>query len=347
MKRLLILLMLASTPPIACSIGPPPDREATVQAEVAATQVALPTDTPVPTPTDTPAPTATSQPTDTPPPTDTPAPTATPSPEPTATPTNTPAPTETPTSTLAPTPAPQPTATPQPAPPPPPAGEAVSLYPFCNCREEVAAGQPIELAYSWITVESQQAADYLQFTRRQLTLDGQTLGNVDQYWSDVTQHADGYQVRWQYPLGTLDVGTHRVELTVSADSAFTDGFDSDGDGQPDVYGPGSLQGWIEIVVSAPAAPPGVDIPPDKALFVFINYTDKDWNVDIIGEPSYFLAVPPNQSGQEYAIATIAIDPGTYIWKAGSPLGFYIRDANGNTDFQFSVSAGEVHTARVR
>jgi hypothetical protein len=347
MKRLLILLMLASTPPIACSIGPPPDTEATVQAEVAATQAALPTNTPIPTPTDTPAPTATPQPTDTPPPTDTPAPTATPSPEPTATPTNTPAPTETPTSTLAPTPAPQPTATPQPAPPPPPAGEAVSLYPFCNCREEVAAGQPIELAYSWITVESQQAADYLQFTRRQLTLDGQTLGNVDQYWSDVTQHADGYQVRWQYPLGTLDVGTHRVELTVSADSAFTDGFDSDGDGQPDVYGPGSLQGWIEIVVSAPAAPPGVDIPPDKALFVFINYTDKDWNVDIIGEPSYFLAVPPNQPGQEYAIATIAIDPGTYIWKAGSPLGFYIRDANGNTDFQFSVSAGEVHTARVR
>jgi hypothetical protein len=76
-------------------------------------------------------------------------------------------------------------------------------------------------------------------------------------------------------------------------------------------------------------------------------TDKDWNVDIIGETSYFLAVPPNQPGQEYAIATIAIDPGTYSWKAGSPLGFYIRDADGNVDFQFSVAAGKVHTVRVR
>jgi hypothetical protein len=347
MKRLLIVLLLAITLASACSMGPPPDTEATMQAAVAATQAALPTDTPIPAPTDTPTPTATPQPSHTPPPTDTPTPTATPSPEPTATPTNTRAPTETPTSTPAPTPAPQPTATPQPAAPPLPPDEAVTLFPFCNCQEEVAAGQPIELAYSWITVESQQAADYLRLTRRQLTLDGQILSNVDQYWSGVTEHSDGYQVRWQYPLGTLDVGTHRVELTVSSEVAFTDGFDSDGDGQPDVYGPGSLQGWIEIVVSAPAAPSGVDIPPGKALFVFINYTDKDWNVDIIGEPSYFLAVPPNQPGQEYAIATIGINPGTYTWKAGSPLGFYIRDANGNVDFPFSVAAGEVHTARVR
>lgn len=29
------------------------------------------------------------------------------------------------------------------------------------------------------------------------------------------------------------------------------------------------------------------------------------------------------------------------------IGFYIRDANGNVDFQFSVAAGEIHTARVR
>lgn len=96
-----------------------------------------------------------------------------------------------------------------------------------------------------------------------------------------------------------------------------------------------------------SAPPGLDVPPGKALFVFRNFTDKDWNVDIIGSQSYFLAVPPNQPGQEFAEATIAIDPGTYIWKAGSPLGFYIRDATGNTDFEFSVAAGDIYPTSVR
>jgi cytoskeletal protein RodZ len=99
--------------------------------------------------------------------------------------------------------------------------------------------------------------------------------------------------------------------------------------------------------AASTAPPGFDIPPGKSLFIFVNYTDKDWNVDIIGDQSYFLAVPPNQPGQEYAMATIAIDPGTYIWKAGSPLGFYIRDADGNTDFQFSVAVGDIYPVKVR
>jgi hypothetical protein len=209
----------------------------------------------------------------------------------------------------------------------------------------------------WVTVESEQAAEYVRLTRTQLTLDGQPLGDADQYWGEVMEDPDGYAVHWRYPLGTLEAGTHRVELSISSDTAFTDGFDSDGDGQLDFFGPGEVfWGWVEIVVGSPpappteapaAGPPGFDIPPGKALFVFINYTDKDWNVDIIGAQSYFLAVPPNQPGQEYAMETIAIDPGDYIWKAGSPLGFYIRGADGNTDFAFTIAVGEIYPAKVR
>jgi hypothetical protein len=220
----------------------------------------------------------------------------------------------------------------------------------------VQAGQPVELTYAWLTVKPEQAADYVRLTHHsRLTLDGQPLGDADQYWGEVMEDPDGYKVRWRYPLGTLPAGTHRVELTVSADSAISDGFDSDGDGQADIFGPGEIFfGFVDILVGAappapepPPAPPGFEIPPGKALFVFANYTDLDWNVDIIGSTSYFLAVPPNQPGQEYARETIAIDPGTYIWKAGSPLGYYIRDGQGNTDFQFTVGAGEIHNASVR
>ena len=63
MKRLLIVLLLAITLASACSMGPPPDTEATMQAAVAATQAALPTDTPIPAPTDTPTYTPTRTPT--------------------------------------------------------------------------------------------------------------------------------------------------------------------------------------------------------------------------------------------------------------------------------------------
>jgi len=111
MKRLLILLTLASLLLAACSATPTPDVEATVQATVAATQTAQPTCPPPPEPTNTsppaPEPTDTSVPTATAiPPTATPIPTTdtpmppTPTPVP---PTPTPLPVQ-PTPTLEPIP---------------------------------------------------------------------------------------------------------------------------------------------------------------------------------------------------------------------------------------------------
>jgi hypothetical protein len=49
MKRLVILLILVSLPPIACSIGPTPDIDATVQVAVAATLTAQNAEAPAPT----------------------------------------------------------------------------------------------------------------------------------------------------------------------------------------------------------------------------------------------------------------------------------------------------------
>ena len=89
------------------------------------------------------------------------------------------------------------------------------------------------------------------------------------------------------------------------------------------------------------------MPQSKALDALHCAPLRNYDVDIIGTQSYFLAVPPNQPGQEYAMETIAIDPGDYIWKAGSPLGFYIRGADGNTDFAFTIAAGEIYPAKVR
>jgi hypothetical protein len=97
---------------------------------------------------------------------------------------------------------------------------------------------------------------------------------------------------------------------------------------------------------APAkSPSGFDVPAGKALFVFYNYTSVDWNIDV--GPN-LLKVPANQPGQEFAVGTLVLDPGTYTWQANSPGGGWgIRDANGNVAFQFTVAAGDVYVQGVR
>ncbi len=90
---------------------------------------------------------------------------------------------------------------------------------------------------------------------------------------------------------------------------------------------------------------GFDVPPGKALFVFYNYTNVDWNIDV---GPHLLKVPANQPGQEFALGTQVLDPGTYTWQALSPGGgYYIRDANGNKSFEFTVAAGDVYKQGVR
>lgn len=93
------------------------------------------------------------------------------------------------------------------------------------------------------------------------------------------------------------------------------------------------------------APSGFEIPPGKALFVFYNFTNVDWNVDV---GPHLLQLPANQPGQEYAVATVALDPGKYTWRGHSPGGgYYITDGNGNQAFEFTVATGEIHEESVR
>lgn len=99
-----------------------------------------------------------------------------------------------------------------------------------------------------------------------------------------------------------------------------------------------IQQLRELLASPPS--PQFDVPPGKALFVFVNYTDVDWNVDI---GPYFLQVPARGPDQAEVVSTIDIDPGTYRWQAHSPGGnYYITDENNNHSFEFTVAEGEVY-----
>jgi hypothetical protein len=91
--------------------------------------------------------------------------------------------------------------------------------------------------------------------------------------------------------------------------------------------------------------PDLQVPPGKALFVFVNYTVRDWNVDV---GPYFMQVPARPGGEEYALESLALEPGTYTWQAHSPGGtFTITDSKGNRSFEISVVEGEIVTHEAR
>ncbi len=99
-----------------------------------------------------------------------------------------------------------------------------------------------------------------------------------------------------------------------------------------------LQRLQELVASTPSLPE-FDVPPGKALFVFINYTHLDWNIDV---GPYFVQSPGRAPDQESSISSIVIDPGTYTWKGISADGTsVISTPNRDRGFEFTVAAGEI------
>lgn len=296
---------------VACNGTPEPTTETTEVVAVAATEKPSPTDTP-PLPTNTSIP-----PTNTPlPPTTTPVPTDTPlpptnTPEPTHTPTatNTPEPTNTPTptNTLEPTKTPEPTDTPTPLASPTPDTTAAAVVVFERGIENFEAEQ-------WDAA----IADFQQAIELDPTL-------------ELAYIALGYS--YAFGPGEYDKAIEMLEkyLELSPESDNRTKVEED------------LQQLRELAVRQPTLP-DFEVPEGKALFVFINYTHLDWNIDI---GPYFLQVPGRAPDQESSISSVVIDPGTYSWKATSADGSsIITNPNRDTGFEFRVGVGEINVESV-
>jgi hypothetical protein len=131
----------------------------------------------------------------------------------------------------------------------PSAGEVV-VYPFCNCRREVRAGQPARVSFTWPAADAERVDKFLQSTSMTVTLDAKPIGTPAQYWGKVESNKDGSQARWLYTLPKLDPGSHLLQVIIASDIQLTDGRDANGDGRPDTYGPGELlKGYVQLVVS--------------------------------------------------------------------------------------------------
>lgn len=161
-------------------------------------------------------------------------------------------PTPEPTATLPPTETPLPTATETSTPPPiptrPTPPQIVFLRPLCGSTYSVQSGRPLEIHYgSWIANGEDLAKQNAQHLIVRLLIDGQPVAGVQQpvaHSSTIpcsTPLENGYGVYSVARVGALSPGTHVATMTLMFDEQVTDGYDVDGDGTPDLYGPGEIR----------------------------------------------------------------------------------------------------------
>jgi len=217
-----------ATPAPTSTEVPPGQVETQVAATIAAVQtgttaveqaVKMTLTALAPLPTDTPIPSPTFEPTTAVPATETPSPTATRKP------------------TLVPTVAPTWTPTPQ----------IIFLRPRCGTSYTVQADRPLEIRYgSWLAKGVDLAKQNAQHLTVKLVLDGELVAGVQQPVVPGSEipcgvgSADAYGVFYVTQVGPLSAGTHAVSVTWILDEQVTDGGDVNGDGTPDLYGPGEV-----------------------------------------------------------------------------------------------------------
>ncbi len=111
------------------------------------------------------------------------------------------------------------------------------------------AGQPVMLHMGWLATSRSLAKQFVDVAEFTLTIDGKEYTGFQEYWGQAMPYPGGYGVEWNLPLDTLPSGLHRIEYKLSLSAQITDGFDLDGNGKLDQYGPGVIYtGWAQINV---------------------------------------------------------------------------------------------------
>jgi len=134
---------------------------------------------------------------------------------------------------------------PSPEPRQPPAGETEPVFVKLMANENrvtVPANAPVILVAGWTAAAPELVGEYLNCVEMVVTLDGEPLPNPMEHWGEIEEGGDyngdgnlDYVVRWRYPAGVLSPGEHWAEAEFSPRCPVTNGFDRDGDGNPDEF----------------------------------------------------------------------------------------------------------------
>jgi hypothetical protein len=128
----------------------------------------------------------------------------------------------------------------------------LSINSSCGTTYAVTAGEPFEAHYGeWGALGSELAEDNARHISVKLVVDGQEVMGVQEpimscesivgYFCGVgaSYCADGSSwIIYKTTLGPLSPGEHEVIITYILDEQISDGYDSNGDGNADTFGPG-------------------------------------------------------------------------------------------------------------
>jgi C1A family cysteine protease len=127
----------------------------------------------------------------------------------------------------------------------------VSLHDEEAC---VASGKAVRLTTQWYVDVAAYADDWLDALDLTVEVDGAALSDVADHWGaiepcgDIDEDGDtDYVTRWANVIGSLADGAHAVDSHFSLAYPVTDGFDFDGDGEPDAFS-GSWDASVSLQV---------------------------------------------------------------------------------------------------
>jgi len=140
-----------------------------------------------------------------------------------------------------------------------PASQIIFLRPACGDTYTVQAGSALELRYgSWVAIGEELANQNADHLTVELVLNGEMVVGEKQPVVPRSEIPcgtpiveDAYGVYYLADVGPLSPGTYIATVTWSFDEAVTDGYDANGDGVPEWYGPGVVGAPREFTIIVP------------------------------------------------------------------------------------------------
>lgn len=127
----------------------------------------------------------------------------------------------------------------------PPGCDYFNIGPFIG-----QVGQSLVLTQGWEAATRELVDDYLSNVIQIVSFDGRLISTYSAYKTEIfyNEATDTWRVFWSFDMGPVAAGQHYTEWTQMFNSQITDGLDSDGNGQPDQYGPEAFTMGCTILI---------------------------------------------------------------------------------------------------
>jgi hypothetical protein len=112
------------------------------------------------------------------------------------------------------------------------------------------SSQSIILTQGWEAASRELIDEYLNNVVQIVSFDGRLISTYSSYRSEVfyNEPTGTWRVFWSFNMGPVAAGEHITEWTQMFSQQITDGLDSNGDGQPDRYGPDLLVSRCTLII---------------------------------------------------------------------------------------------------